>query len=87
MPTRRREPPTPEQKLSKHIMAMVHSEQLIRELVAAGVHSEDIHTKIKSNVDHLNIMFAIDIIANSDSDLTSFQEAVALGEAFILIDE
>lgn len=83
MPRPQREELTEEQKVARHIEAMGHSEQLIRELVTAGNHSEDIHAVISRNVDHLNIMFSREIISNSGSDLTSFQEAVSLGQAFI----
>lgn len=87
MPRPQREELTEEQKVARHIEAMGHSEQLVRELVAAGNHSEDIHATIKRNTDHLNIMLGKDMIANSGSDLTSFQEAVTLGEAFIAVEE
>jgi hypothetical protein len=84
MPRFNREELTEEQKVARHIEAMGHSEQLVLELVAAGVHSEDIHSTIKRNTDHLSLMLGKEMISTSGADLTAFQEAVTLGEAFIL---
>lgn len=84
---RLREELTEEQKVARHIEAMGHSEQLVRELVTAGTHSEEIHATIKRNTDHLNIMMGKEMISTSGADLTNFQEAVSLGEAFIAVEE
>jgi hypothetical protein len=84
MPRPNREELTEEEKVAKHIEAMGHSEQLIRELVAAGQHSDNIHSTIQRNIDHLTLMLSKENIANSGSPLlVNFQEAVTLGQAFI----
>jgi len=66
------------------IRAAGDSEDLIRRLVDAGEHSEDIHATIKRNTDHLGIVLGKEEVASSGSPrLAGFQEAVTLGEAFI----
>jgi hypothetical protein len=84
MPRLIREELTESQQAAKHLGAMGHSVDLILRLVAKDVHSDEIHTAIKRNTDHLAIMLSKDIIKNSGADLTSFQEAVSDGKAFIV---
>jgi hypothetical protein len=86
MPRPNREELTEEQKVARHIEAMGHSEQLVLELVAAGVHSDDIHSTIKRNTDHLSLMLGKEMISTSGADLTGFEEAVTLGEEFIVAE-
>lgn len=74
---------TEEQKLARQISGMVDSENLIRRLVIENKHSDQIHDTIERNCRHLEIMFERDIIKNSSTDLTRFEEAIALGKAFI----
>jgi hypothetical protein len=84
MPRPNREELTEEQKVAKHIEAMGHSEQLVRELVVAGEHNDNVHSTIKRNIDHLSLMLSKENIANSGSPLlVNFEEAVSLGQAFI----
>ncbi len=78
---------TEEQKIAKHIEAMGHSEQLVRELISQGIHSERIHKDIKRNIDHLSYMLGKPEISNSGSpQLAGFQEAVELGQEFIEVE-
>jgi hypothetical protein len=84
MPRLVREELTESQQAAKHLGAMGHSVDLILRLVAKDVHSDEIHTAIKRNTDHLAIMLSKDIIKNSGADLTSFQKAVSDGKAFIV---
>lgn len=66
------------------IRAAGDSEDLVRALVTAGEHSEEIHNTIKRNTDHLEIILAKDEVKASKSPrLAGFQEAVNLGVAFI----
>jgi hypothetical protein len=83
MPRPVREELTEAQQAAKHLEAMGHSVDLILRLVAEDVHSDEIHATIKRNTDHLALMLGKGIITNSGADLTSFQEAVSDGEAFI----
>lgn len=84
MPLRNREELTPEQQTARHIEAMGHSENLIRELVAAGNYDDNIEATIQRNVDHLALMLSKENITNSGSDrLVGFQEAVTLGTDFL----
>lgn len=84
MPLRFREELTPEQQIARHIDAMRDSENLIRELVAAGIHDENSEAIIQRNIDHLKLMLSREDIANSGSDhLEGFREVITLGNDFI----
>jgi hypothetical protein len=72
-----------EQEVARHVLAMGDSVDLINELIAKGAHDEDIHNTITRNVDHLVLMIGKDFIAESSTDLSSFIEAIANGNAFI----
>jgi hypothetical protein len=67
MPRLVREELTESQQAAKHLGAMGHSVDLILRLVAKDVHSDEIHTAIKRNTDHLAIMLSKDIIKNSEN--------------------
>ena len=70
--------------VEKTIETAGHSEDLIRRLVAEGVHSEEIHNTIKRNTDHLGIILGKQLVIDSNSPrLDGFGDAIALGEAFI----
>lgn len=74
----------PEMNVEKTIEVAGHSETLVRRLVTAGVHSEEIHKTIKRNTDHLGIILKKQPIIDSNSpSLDGLREAIALGEAFI----
>lgn len=61
-----------------------HSEDLIRRLVADGVHSEEIHNTIKRNTDHIRVVLGREQVASSKSPrLAGFLGAAELGESFI----
>jgi hypothetical protein len=76
---------TEQQKTENQIKAMGDSVWLINKLIAEGNHSEQIHDTVDRNVRHLEIMLGKDHIQNSGSDLTSFEEAVVDGKAFIAV--
>lgn len=70
--------------LEKTIESTGYSEDLIRKLVAEGVHSEEIHSTITRNVNHIKIILGKQQVIDSQSPrLIGFEEAVALGEAFV----
>lgn len=74
----------PQFNLEKTIESTGHSEDLIRKLVVEGVHSEEIHSTITRNVNHIKIILGKQQVIDSQSSrLIGFEEAVALGEAFI----
>lgn len=74
----------PEFNLERTLESTGHSEDLVRRLVAEGVHSEEIHNTISRNTEHIKIVLGREQVASSGSPrLVSFQEAVELGEAFI----
>lgn len=74
----------PEINVEGIIRAAGDSEDLVRNLVVAGEHSEEIHNIIKRNTDHLSIILSKEEIQASNSPrLVGFQEAVDLGVAFI----
>ena len=74
----------PEMNVEKTIEVAGHSETLVRRLVTAGVHSEEIHETIKRNTDHLGLILKKQPIIDSNSpNLDGFREAITLGEAFI----
>ena len=74
----------PEMNVEKTIEVAGHSETLVRRLVTAGVHSEEIHKTIKRNTDHLGLILKKQPIIDSNSpSLDEFREAITLGEAFI----
>lgn len=61
-----------------------HSEELIRRLVAEGIHSDEIHDTIKRNTDHIHIILGRGEVSSSNSPhLVEFLQAANLGEAFI----
>lgn len=75
---------TPEIDVEGTIRAAGDSEDLVRALVTAGEHSEEIHNTIKRNTDHLSLILSKDEIKASKSPrLAGFQQAVTLGVAFI----
>lgn len=75
---------TPEIDVEGTISAAGDSEDLVRALVTAGEHSEEIHNTIKRNTDHLSLILSKDEVKASKSPrLAGFQEAVDLGVAFI----
>jgi hypothetical protein len=76
---------TEQQKTENQIKAMGDSVWLINKLISEGNHSEQIHDTVDRNVRHLEIMLGKDHIQNSGSDLTSFEEAVVDGKAFIAV--
>lgn len=74
----------PEINVEKTIEAAGHSEELIRRLVAEGVHNKQIHDTIKRNTDHLSFILERKAIVDSNSPrLDGFREAITLGEQFI----
>jgi len=74
----------PQIQIERTICAAGDSEDLIRALVTAGEHSEEIHNSIKRNTDHLSLVLTKDEVKASKSPLLAgFQEAVDLGVAFI----
>ena len=76
---------TPEIDVEGTIRAAGDSEDLVRRLVVEGEHSEEIHTTIKRNTDHLSLILSKAEIQSSGSPrLVGFQEAVDLGVAFIV---
>lgn len=75
----------PEFNLEQTLESTGHSEDLVRRLVAEGVHSEEIHDTITRNTEHIKIILGREQVASSGSPrLAGFQEAVNLGEAFVL---
>lgn len=74
----------PEIDVEGTIRAAGDSEDLVRALVTAGEHSEEIHNTIKRNTDHLSLILSKDEVKESKSPrLAGFQQAVTLGVAFI----
>lgn len=74
----------PEFNLEKTLESTGHSEELVRRLVAEGVHNEQVHDTITRNTEHIKIILGKEQVASSGSPrLAGFQEAVALGEAFV----
>ena len=70
--------------LERTLESTGHSEDLIRRLVAEGVHSEEIHKTITKNTEHIKIILGKQKVIDSESPrLVGFQEAVDLGEAFV----
>lgn len=66
------------------IQSSKDSENLVKNLVSAGEHNDDIHATIKRNIDHLSIILSKKEIQESHSQaLVGFQEAIDLGSAFI----
>lgn len=76
---------SPEIDVEGTIRAAGDSEDLVRRLVAEGEHSEEIHTTIKRNTDHLSLILSKEEIKASKSPrLKGFKKAVDLGNAFIV---
>lgn len=77
--------PNPQEfNLEQTLNSTGHSEDLIRRLVADGVHSEQIHNTIQRNADHIRIVLGREQVASSNSPrLADFLEAAELGESFI----
>lgn len=74
----------PEFNLEQTLNSTGHSEDLVRRLVADGVHSEQIHDTIKRNTEHIRIILGREQVEASNSPrLADFLEAAELGEAFI----
>lgn len=70
--------------LEKILESTGHSEDLIRNLVSQGVHSEEIHNTISRNVEHIKIILGKEQVSSSGSPrLAQFEEAISLGETFI----
>ena len=70
--------------LERTLESTGHSEDLVRRLVAEGIHSEEIHNTITRNTEHIKIILGREQVASSGSPrLAAFEEAVALGEAFV----
>lgn len=67
------------------IRAMGDSEWLIRKVVAEGVRSEETYNTIDRNASHLEYMLTKEHIQNAGQDLTSLQEAAALGREFMSV--
>ena len=66
------------------IRAAGDSEDLIRNLVSVGEHSEEIHNTIQRNTEHLSIILGKQEIIDSQSPrLDGFREAITLGADFI----
>ncbi len=66
------------------IRAAGDSEELVRNLVNAGEHSEEIHKTIGRNTEHLSIILGRQEIIDSQSPrLDGFREAITLGVDFI----
>lgn len=81
-------PNQPEFNLEQTLNSTGHSEDLIRRLVADGVHSEEIHNTIKRNADHIRIVLGREqVVASNSPRLADFLEAAELGEAFIAEQE
>ena len=76
--------PRPEFNLDKTIASATDSENLVRNLVTAGEHSDKIHRRITQNVDHMKIIVAKQQVIDSGSaKIADFQEAITLGETFV----
>jgi len=70
--------------LERTLESTGHSEDLIRRLVAEGVHSEEIHKTITKNTEHIKIILGKqEVIDSASPRLVTFQEAVELGETFV----
>jgi hypothetical protein len=70
--------------LERTLESTGHSEDLIRRLVTEGTHSEEIHSIITQNTEHIKIILGKQKVIDSESPrLVGFQEAVDLGEAFV----
>jgi len=77
----------PEIDVEGTIRAAGDSEDLVRRLVAEGVHSDEIHETIKRNTDHLSIILSKEEVSASKSPrIKNFKEAVKLGVDFIAAD-
>lgn len=77
--------PTEEQKLQKNISAMGDSVWLINKLIDENNHVQNVHDTIDRNIRHLELMIAKPEIANSGTDLSSFNAAINSGKAFIAV--
>jgi predicted transcriptional regulator len=74
----------PEFNLERTLESTGHSEDLIRRLIAEGVHSEEIHKTITRNTEHIKIILGKqEVIDSASPRLAGFQEAVNIGEAFV----
>lgn len=74
----------PEFDLDQCLESTGHSEDLVRRLVAEGVHSEEIHNTITRNTEHIKIILGKqEVIDSASPRLVAFQEAVDLGEEFV----
>ena len=74
---------TPEIRLQNDISAMYDSVNLINELIANNQHSDEIHTTIQRNVEHLSIMLTRQNIIDNNTDTTDFNAAITNGNLFI----
>ena len=70
--------------LEKTLESTGHSEDLVRRLVTESTHSEEIHSIITKNAEHIKIILGKqEVIDSASPRLVGFQEAVELGEAFV----
>jgi hypothetical protein len=70
--------------LEKTLESTGHSEDLVRRLVTESTHSEEIHSIITQNTEHIKtILGKQEVIDSASPRLVGFQEAVELGEAFV----
>lgn len=74
-----------EEQLSNRISAMDDSVWLINKLITEDVHTEDIHDNIDRNVRHLELMLSREDVKTSSYNLTSFENAITDGKAFIAV--
>lgn len=74
----------PEIDVEGTIRAAGDSDDLVRALVEAGEHSEEVHNTIERNTAHLRLILSKEEIQASNSPrLVSFAEAIELGTTFV----
>lgn len=79
---------TLEELASIDIRVAMDSVNLVNELVSAGVHTEEIDSRVQANYKHLEIVLQrTHVINNSSADLTPLNSAITTGKAFAPIAE
>jgi hypothetical protein len=75
-------PPTLAEQATQDLKAGMDSVNLINELVALGVHSEEVDSSVQANYQHLEIILTRENVIADATDKTPYLDAIAAGKAF-----
>ena len=71
------------EEVEKHVYGLDASVEVINRLLAENSKTEENRDTMSRNTRHIRIMLAFDSIANSDWDLSAYENAASAGEAWL----